>query len=75
VRTLPAYVCVVLLVYGSAALWIFSIAALESDDAGSLLAVNAAAATLRVYTQVLAMRAIGRYYKYHESGFAWLTNE
>ena len=70
-RTIVPYTCTVLLVYGTAAVLVFGTVLLTEGESAPL-AVIALVVGLRVYTQIVAMRAIGVYYYHNAERFDWL---
>lgn len=71
VRTFPAYLCLVLLAYGSAAVVAALLGWLALGQTGGV-ALVAIACAARAYAQTLAMRAIGVYYHLYQDRFDWL---
>lgn len=69
-RTFPAYVCTVLIVYGSAALLGYVGVRLHHAQTSGLL-LTAIIIGVRVYAQIAAMRAIGTYYYRFQDRFPW----
>jgi len=69
-KTFPAYVCTVLIVYGSAALLGYVGVRLYHAQTSGLL-LTAILIGVRVYAQIAAMRAIGTYYYRFQDRFPW----